>query len=109
MIKQGYLYWGDVPKEGMPSGRLTRKRPYLVLSNDQANNISVIVAPLTSAKNSVLTNVKISREYYPIKDGYILLNNISTINKDYLLEEICQLRGEDSNKVKETLKLLFTL
>ncbi|WP_121663473.1 type II toxin-antitoxin system PemK/MazF family toxin [Metabacillus litoralis] len=105
MKKQGYLYWGNVPDNTGVSG----KRPFLVLSNNQVNNNSVIVAPLRSIKSSIATHITIASDSYPFKDGSILLDQITTIKEEYLQEEICKIRDENYSKVKETLRMLFSL
>ncbi|WP_420768598.1 type II toxin-antitoxin system PemK/MazF family toxin [Parageobacillus thermoglucosidasius] len=105
MKKQGYLYWGNIPD--IP--RISGKRPFLVLSNNEMNQYSVIVAPLRSVQSSIKTNIPISSEKYPLKDGIIALGEITTIPSNYLEEEICELRDEEFNQVKEILKTLFSL
>jgi mRNA-degrading endonuclease toxin of MazEF toxin-antitoxin module len=93
----------------------TGKRPFLVLSNNEMNQYSVIVAPLRSVaslrsfQSSIKTNIPISSEKYPLKDGIIALGEITTIQSNYLEEEICELRDEEFNQVKEILKTLFSL
>jgi mRNA-degrading endonuclease toxin of MazEF toxin-antitoxin module len=102
--KQGYLYWGNVPENILVTG----KRPFLVLSKDQMNDYLVVVAPLFSTKELPASHIPIRNEIYPIKNGVIGLDRISTIKSEYLTEEICELREEESIKVKETLiSLLF--
>ncbi|MBD8069298.1 type II toxin-antitoxin system PemK/MazF family toxin [Bacillus sp. PS06] len=103
MKKQSYLYWGNVPDNIIISG----KRPFLVLSKEQYNDTCVLVAPLFSTKGSPTSHIPISKEVYPIKNGVIRTDCISTINSEYLTEEICKLRDEDINKVKEVLKSIL--
>jgi mRNA-degrading endonuclease toxin of MazEF toxin-antitoxin module len=103
--KQGYLYWGNVPNNEGVSG----KRPFLVLSKDINNVNSVVVVPLKSIKSSINTHITIKRESYPLKDGSIFMEQITSIKEEYLQEEICQLTDEDYKTVKETLKTMFSL
>ncbi|MGF6949100.1 mRNA-degrading endonuclease toxin of MazEF toxin-antitoxin module [Neobacillus sp. B4I6] len=103
MKKQGYLYWGNVSDNTI----ITGKRPFLVLSVDQMNHSSVIVAPLFSVNGLLATHIPISNETYPIKNGVIKLERISTIKSDYLSEEICKLREEEIIKVKEVLNSIL--
>jgi mRNA-degrading endonuclease toxin of MazEF toxin-antitoxin module len=103
MKKQGYLYWGNVPDNAMVSG----KRPFLVLSKDQLNDYLVIVAPLFSSKGVAEAHIPISKNEYPIKNGVIGLDRISTIKSEYLSEEICKLREDEIIQVKKFLKCIL--
>ncbi|WP_366945213.1 type II toxin-antitoxin system PemK/MazF family toxin [uncultured Metabacillus sp.] len=60
------------------------KRPFLVLSNDQSNNNSVIVAPLRSINSPIATHINMTGDLYPFKDGSVLLDQITTINGEFL-------------------------
>jgi mRNA-degrading endonuclease toxin of MazEF toxin-antitoxin module len=103
MKKQGYLYWGNVPDNAMISG----KRPFLVLSKDQLNDYVVIVAPLFSSKGVAEAHIPIRTNEYPIKNGKIGLDRVSTIKSEYLTEEICKLGEEEFIEVKEFLKSIL--
>ncbi|MCM3323278.1 type II toxin-antitoxin system PemK/MazF family toxin [Cytobacillus kochii] len=104
MKKQGYLYWGNVQNNESVSG----KRPFLVLSKSQTNN-EIVVAPLRSIKSLTYTQVPISSKRYPLKDGTIFLEQVTSIKAEYLGEEICELQNEEVSKIKEGLKILFSL
>nr|WP_304220276.1 type II toxin-antitoxin system PemK/MazF family toxin [Fredinandcohnia onubensis] len=104
MKKQGYLYWGNVPDNAIVSG----KRPFLVLSKDQINNNYIVVAPLISVQGLPEIHIPISDKEYPINNGIIGLDRISTIKSEYLTEEICKLKEEELKKIKDVLhNLLF--
>ena len=114
-IKRGYLYYADLsPVVGSEQGGV---RPVLIIQNDIGNKYSptVIVAAITSQINKAKlpTHIEISAHEYGLnKDSVILLEQIRTIDKKRLREQIGCLDKNMMLKVDNSLQIslgLFTL
>jgi mRNA interferase MazF len=81
-------------------------RPYLIVSPDEMNrNIqTVIVAPMTTTGKDYPTRI-VCR--FKQKKGYIVLDQIQTIDKTRLIKKIGTLDTETQLKVISTLQRLF--
>ncbi|MCX5973342.1 MAG: type II toxin-antitoxin system PemK/MazF family toxin [Coprothermobacterota bacterium] len=81
-------------------------RPCLIISPDEMNRYirTVIVAPMTTAGKDYPT--RISCEFQK-KTGYIVLDQIRTIDKTRLIKRLGTLDSETQLKVISTLQRLF--
>lgn len=111
MIKRGDIFYADL---GDTVGSEQKGiRPVLVVQNDIGNKYSstVIVLPITSKlKNELPTHVSINGEKYGLdKDSTILAEQIRTIDKIRLKDKIGNLDFGIMAKVKEALKISFSI
>ena len=101
-IEQYSLFWVDLnPTKG---AEINKTRPCVVISPSEMNEYlrTVMIAPVTSR----------GREGYPTRiritvgdvNGWIVLDQIRTIDKARLYENIGKLNSEDILKVKSTIK-----
>lgn len=101
-INQYFLYWVDLnPTKG---AEINKTRPCVVISPLEMNEHlrMIIIAPLTSkARDGYPTRIKVS-----VNDvnSWIVLDQIRTIDKGRLGEEIGNLNPEDILNVKSIIK-----
>ncbi len=88
-------------------GREIRKtRPCLIISPNEMNEVldTVIIAPITSNPRKYVTRVKISQEKFK---GMIVLDQIRTIDKSRIKDELGELRTKSKLEVKSVLQEMF--
>jgi mRNA interferase MazF len=80
-----------------------KTRPCLLISPDviNANLQTVIIAPMTTKSHSYPTRVKLQ---FKGKEGYIVLDQIRTVNKARLLKNLGAIPAETCQIIKETIK-----
>ncbi|MCB2296010.1 type II toxin-antitoxin system PemK/MazF family toxin [Clostridium algoriphilum] len=106
IITRGDLYYADMsPVVGSEQGGI---RPVVILQNDIANKYSptVLVAAITSQlrKMRLPTHVELSAEEYGLtNDSVVLLEQMRTIDKKRLKEEIGQVNNADMQKIDTAL------
>ncbi len=101
VICQYDIFWIDLnPTIGH---EIKKVRPCIVLSPDEMNlNIdTIITAPMTTKSRSYPTRVKVTFEE---KSGFIVLDQIRTIDKIRLKEKAGHLQEVEITKVKAVLK-----
>jgi len=101
VINQYDIFWVDLkPTTGH---EIKKVRPCVVLSPDEMNsNIdTIIIAPMTTKSKSYPTRVKITFEK---KTGWIVLDQIRTIDKIRLKEKSGHLKEAEITEVKSVLK-----
>lgn len=103
-MRRGEIWWAHLPP---PVGT----RPVLLLSRDEAivARESVTVAPATTKKRGLQTEVLMSvREGMP-KDCVINLDSIGTVEKATLGQRICLLSSEKMDQVHQAIKFALDL
>jgi len=82
---------------------IKKSRPCLVVSpNEMNHNIStVIIAPMTTKSRSYPTRVKLK---FSQKTGWIVLDQIRTIDKRRIIKKMGVVETTTSDKVKKILK-----
>ena len=111
-VRRGDIFYADLsPVVGSEQGGI---RPVLIIQNDTGNRHSptVIVAAVTSKMNKAKlpTHVEIdARRYGVVKNSVVLLEQIRTIDKQRLKENVCHLDKEIMRKVDEALRVSFAL
>jgi mRNA interferase MazF len=101
VINQYDIFWIDLnPTIGH---EIKKVRPCIVLSPDEMNfNIdTIIIAPMSTKSRSYPTRVKITFEK---KHGWIILDQIRTIDKIRLKEKAGHLEERKIAEVKDILK-----
>ena len=113
VVQRGELWWADL---GQPRGSQPGlRRPVLVLQADAFNRSklrTVVVASLTSnlrlaaAPGNVLCRPKGTRLSKP---SVINVSQISTVDRQYLLERLGALPGQVLHEVEEGVRLVLGL
>ena len=101
VINQYDIFWVDLnPTIGH---EIKKVRPCVVLSPNEMNfNIdTIIIAPMTTKSRSYPTRIKITFEK---KIGWVVLDQIRTIDKIRLKEKAGHLKETEITKVKSILK-----
>jgi mRNA interferase MazF len=82
---------------------IQKTRPCLVISPDEMNhNIgTVIIAPMTTKSHNYPTRIELK---FLEKKGWIVLDQIRTIDKQRLLKKIGKIEVKEITKVKEIIK-----
>lgn len=106
MVKRGEMYYADLsPVIGSEQGGI---RPVLIIQNDIGNKYSptIIAAAVTSRLNKARlpTHIELTSETYGLpKDSVVLLEQLRTLDKKRLKDEIGLLDNETMNKVNNAL------
>ena len=101
VIKQYDVFLVDLdPTKGH---EIQKTRPCLVISPDEMNaNIgTVIIAPMTTKSKTYPSRIEIS---FDKKQGWIVLDQIRTIDKSKLLKKLGTILKEEITKVKNVLQ-----
>ena len=112
IIKRGDIYYADLrPVIGSEQGGV---RPVLIIQNDIGNKYSptIICAAITSKMNKAKlpTHIEIqASKYKMVKDSVILLEQLRTIDKKRLHDQICHLDEDIMEEVNRALKISLEL
>lgn len=82
---------------------IKKKRPYLVISPNEMNeNINtIIIAPMTTKSHNYPTRVSLT---FKGKKGWIVLDQIRTIDKSRIIRELGRIGGKSVAEVKNVIK-----
>ena len=82
---------------------IQKTRPCLIISpNEMNHNIgTVIIAPMTTKSNHYPTRVELK---FLRKKGWIVLDQIRTIDKQRVIKKIGKIENKEITKVKEIIK-----
>lgn len=85
---------------------IKKTRPCIVISPDEMNNHlrTVVIAPMTTSSKNYPTRVEIKHEN---KIGWIVLDQIRTIDKQHILKDLGKLSKPEIKEVKAVLKETF--
>ena len=85
---------------------IKKTRPCVVISPDEMNNHlkTVVIAPMTTSSKSYPTRVEIKHDK---KIGWIVLDQIRTIDKQRILKDLGKLSRPEIKEVKAILKEAF--
>jgi len=85
---------------------IKKTRPCVVISPDEMNNHlrTVVIAPMTTSSKKYPTRVEIKHEN---KIGWIVLDQIRTIDKRRILKDLGKLSKPEIKEVKAILKETF--
>ncbi|MCG9479570.1 MAG: type II toxin-antitoxin system PemK/MazF family toxin [Actinomycetia bacterium] len=101
VIYQYDIFWIDLnPTKGH---EIKKVRPCVILSPNEMNlNIStIIIAPMTTKSRQYPTRIKIN---FKKKTGWIVLDQIRTVDKIRLKEKAGQLNDREIVEIKRVLK-----
>ncbi|PRY80942.1 type II toxin-antitoxin system PemK/MazF family toxin [Alkalibacterium olivapovliticus] len=107
MVKRGDIFYADLsPVVGSEQGGM---RPVLIVQNNVGNKYSptVIVAAITTKieKGKMPTHVEVSAKQGLEKNSVILLEQIRTIDKQRLRDQVTQLNAATMNLVDDALAI----
>jgi mRNA interferase MazF len=82
---------------------IQKTRPCLVISPNEMNHFinTIIIAPMTTKSHNYPTRIEIDFEN---KNGWIVLDQIRTIDKIRLIKKMGQIDKKTIQKVKDTLR-----
>lgn len=86
-------------------------RPVLLLSRDDAYAVrqKVTLAPITTRKRGLSTEVSLGTHEGMPKACVIDLDSLATIDKDSLTDRICRLSSEKMDQVHQAIKFALDL
>ena len=101
VINQYEVYLVDL--EPTKGHEIKKPRPCLVVSPDEMNHSisTAIIAPMTTASHSFPTRIKLE---FNKKIGWIVLDQIRTIDKTRLIKKMGKIEKRQVKQVKEILK-----
>lgn len=104
MVKQFEVYLINLdPTAG---SEIKKTRPCVIISPNEMNGLNtVIIAPMTSTCKLYPTRISVSFEK---KDGYIVLDQIRTVDKSRLVKRLGTIDKGTANNVLKTLQEMFT-
>jgi mRNA interferase MazF len=82
---------------------IKKTRPCVVISPDEMNKYlrTVIIAPMTTSSKKYPTRVEVKHDN---KEGWIVLDQIRTIDKQRIIKDLGKLSRPDIKEVKSVLK-----
>lgn len=85
---------------------MKKTRPCVIISPNEMNKYlqTIVVAPMTSSSKTYPTRVKINHEK---KEGWIVLDQIRTVDRQRIIKVLGKLTEREIEKVKEVLKETF--
>ncbi|MCB8999633.1 MAG: type II toxin-antitoxin system PemK/MazF family toxin [Bacteroidales bacterium] len=85
---------------------IKKKRPCVIISPDEMNHYlrTIVIAPMTSKSKDYPTRVKIKQNN---KEGWIVLDQIRTIDKQRIIKVFENLNKKEIEKVKLVIKETF--
>lgn len=85
---------------------MKKTRPCVIISPDEMNAFlkTIVVAPMTSSSKTYPTRVEINHDK---KKGWIVLDQIRTIDRQRIIKILGNLNTKEVLKVKEILKETF--
>ena len=104
MVKKYQIYFVNLyPTIG---AEVKKVRPCVVVSQDEINSFlkTVIVAPVTSALKSYPTRIDISLQG---RNGQIMIDQIRTIDKSRLINQVGLLKRKEVEKIKSVIKQML--
>lgn len=101
VINQYEVYLVDLdPTKGH---EIQKTRPCLIISPDEMNHAigTVIIAPMTTKSHKYPTRIELE---FDGKKGWIVLDQIRTVDKSRLVKRAGKIQKKEIVKVKEALK-----
>lgn len=85
---------------------IRKTRPCVIISPNEMNKYlrTVIIAPMTSQSKNYPTRVEVRHDN---KQGWILIDQIRTIDKQRITKIVDKLSKSESKKVKDVIKETF--
>ncbi|MFH1759727.1 MAG: type II toxin-antitoxin system PemK/MazF family toxin [bacterium] len=82
---------------------IKKSRPCVIISPDQMNKYisTIIIAPMTTKSHKYPTRIPIE---FQNKNGFVILDQIRTIDKKRVVKKLGQIQKETIDKIKLTIK-----
>jgi mRNA interferase MazF len=82
---------------------IRKTRPCVVISPDEMNKFlnTVVIAPMTTTSKNYPTRIEITHDN---KSGWIVLDQIRTIDKQRIIKDLGRLTKPEINELKSVLK-----
>ncbi|MFH1762258.1 MAG: type II toxin-antitoxin system PemK/MazF family toxin, partial [bacterium] len=82
---------------------IKKSRPCVVISPDEMNKhiSTVIIAPMTTNSHEYPSRIPV---YFQKINGFIILDQIRTIDKQRIIRKLGQIQKETTDKIKLTIK-----
>jgi mRNA interferase MazF len=87
-------------------GEIKKTRPCVVISPDEMNKYlkTVVIAPMTTSSKNYPTRVEVKHDN---KMGWVVLDQIRTIDKQRLIRRLGRLSKPEAKEVKGVIKETF--
>lgn len=87
-------------------GEIKKTRPCVVISPDEMNKYlrTVVIAPMTTSSKNYPTRIEVKHDN---KIGWIVLDQIRTIDKQRIVNTIGQLSKPETKELKSIIKETF--
>ena len=85
---------------------IKKTRPCVIVSPNEMNKYlrTIIIAPMTTTARNYPTRVKVKHDN---KDGWIVIDQIRTIDKRRIIKVLGKLKNSEIKKVKNVIKEAF--
>ncbi len=85
---------------------IRKTRPCVIISPDEMNKYlrTIIIAPMTTVSRNYPTRVKVRHDK---KDGWIVIDQVRTIDKRRIIKILGKLKNNEIKKVKDIIKETF--
>ncbi len=85
---------------------IRKMRPCVIISPDEMNKYlrTIIIAPMTTVSRNYPTRVKVRHDK---KDGWIVIDQVRTIDKRRIIKILGKLKNNEIKKVKDIIKETF--
>ena len=85
---------------------IKKTRPCVIISPDEMNKHlkTIIVAPMTTTSRKYPTRIKINHDQ---KNGWVVLDQIRTIDKQSILKLLGKLTSSEITKLKSVMQEIF--
>ena len=104
MVKQFEVYLINL--DSTMGSEIQKTRPCLVISPNEMHGLNtVIIAPMTSTCKQYPTRIPVQ---FDEKEGYIVLDQIRTVDKSRLVKLLGKIEKETADNVLATLQEMFT-
>ena len=82
---------------------IKKSRPCVVISPNEMNKFlnTVVIAPMTTSSKNYPTRIEVRHDS---KIGWIVLDQIRTIDKQRIIKDLGRLTKSETNKLKSVLK-----
>ena len=82
---------------------IKKTRPCVVISPNEMNKFinTVVIAPMTTSSKNYPTRIKVRHDH---KIGWIVLDQIRTIDKQRIIKDLGRLTKSEINELKSVLK-----
>ncbi len=103
-VKQYDIFWVNL--DPIIGSEIRKIRPCVVISPDEMNSYikTIVVAPLTTSSRNYPTRVPVTISG---KKGWIVIDQIRTIDKIRLQNKIGSVASQTAEKIKQVMKETF--